>query len=378
MNILLVIDGHIRRAGVQILMLNFCKILKKNNYHFIWYFTGEYIDKNYFENLSEISNQIFWNNHKKLNKIFNYINIAKDINKIINQNQIDLVHVNSGLHFTNGLVLFYSKIKRIPRRISHIHGINAKLVNSNYTILNKLLIEILRFLILSNANILIACSNECGNFVYKRTKSQYIILPNGIEPSHFFFSPSLRKEIRTKLGLNDYFVIGTVSRFSPVKNHKFLIKCFWEISKKNNRSKLLMVGDGELKNEIYKLVQELKIDENVVFIDATNDVNQYLQAMDVFVLPSFTEGLGIVCIEAQATGLSCIVSTGVPKEVRITDNLEIYALSDGPQKWAEYILKYENGYLRSNNQSIIEMSKYNINHAVTLLDNIYQNKGNVL
>ena len=370
-NILLVIDGHIRRAGVQILFLNLCRRLSPDKYRFIWYFTGDLIDQGYYNEISQISYAVFWRKYRHKNRLINYIRMLNDLRHLINNNHMDILHMNSGLHFTNGLFLLYARLRRIRKRISHIHGCNPKLATMKGP-LHNIIVSFLRFFILSNANTFISCSQEAAGSVFGSQMQNYSLLTNGIDPETYFYSVSLRAEIRNQLKLEENFVVGTVSRFSPIKNHRFLIECFWELHKKEKNSKLLLVGDGELKDAIENYVEQLGIEESVIFVGPTEHVNLYLQAMDAFVLPSFSEGLGLVNIEAQTAGLPCIVSTGIPKEVKITSHLEHYPLSDGPEKWADYILSYKNNYIRKNNQKELENSEYNINKSVIQLDAIYQ------
>lgn len=183
-----------------------------------------------------------------------------------------------------------------------------------------------------------ACSYESGISQYgKRGKFQ--VLRNGIMTSSYIWNPTIRQKVRQDFSLGESLVVGNVARFEEPKNHRFLIEIFYEIQKLCPDARLLLVGGGTLEDEIHKQADALKISEKVIFAGVRSDVNELLQAMDVFVLPSHFEGLGIVNIEAQAAGLPCFVSAKVvPPEARVTDLLQYIPLDAGSEVWARRII----------------------------------------
>lgn len=368
--ILLVIDGKVRRAGIQTLMLDICQRIDKEKFQIIWYFTGDLEELDFYNEVSAESEEIYYRQHIRKTRLGRYIQLLRDIKQILNLHHIDILHVNSGLHITHGIVLVYGKLFKINKRISHAHGINMKYKKNTLSVKEKLECQILKKLIVSNANILIACSKETGEIVFG-SKTRYHILKNGIDLDSFMYSEKLRTKSREDFNLTDKFVVGTIARFSKVKNYPFLINSFEMILKNKENAMLLLVGDGEEKEEILAMVKQKGIEKNVIFVGHTNEVTKYLHIMDVFVLPSFTEGLSLVTVEAQVSGLPCVVSTGLPNEVLLTDKIQKYPLSDGFSKWANYILEFEKYTVRKNNIGVIREQGFDIRNTVQSLEELY-------
>ncbi|MEK2470423.1 glycosyltransferase [Tetragenococcus halophilus] len=202
-------------------------------------------------------------------------------------------------------------------------------------------------------------------------KNKVTIINNGIDIERFSYNEGTRHSLRKELGLEGKFVLGHVGRFSDEKNHKFLIETFFRITQIYPRSILLLIGEGSLKPNIENKITELKLTENVIFLGLRDDVNQVMQAMDSFVLPSLFEGLGIVAIEAQAAGLPCYVSKGVPKEVDITDLITYISLNKSPEHWAQEIVKKKDSSSRSLYSKTIKSKNYDIVDTVKKLENFY-------
>ena len=167
------------------------------------------------------------------------------------------------------------------------------------------------------------------------------------------------------------FVIGNVARFKTEKNHTFLIDVFNEIYKQNCDSVLLLVGTGELEEEMKKKCKELGIEKAVIFMGQRNDIPDMLLAMDVFFLPSLCEGLPVVAVEAQASGLPVVTSTGVTKEVDITGNVRFLDLAWGEAEWADAISKIGREFKRQDMYQYIHDSGYDITETAKALQEFY-------
>ena len=370
LTILLVIDGRVRRAGIQTLMLDICQRIDKEKFQIIWYFTGDLEELDFYKEVIAQSKEIYYRKHVRKTRVGRYIQMLRDIKQILNVYHIDILHVNSGLHITHGIVLLYGKLFKINKRISHAHGVNMKYKKNTLSVKEKLECQILKKLIVSNANILIACSKETGEIVFG-SKTRYHILKNGIDLDSFMYSEKLRTKSREDFNLTDKFVVGTIARLSKVKNYPFLINSFEMVLKNKENAMLLLVGDGEEKEEILAMVKQKGIEKNVIFVGHTNEVTKYLHIMDVFVLPSFTEGLSLVTVEAQVSGLPCVVSTGLPDEILLTDKIQKYPLSDGFSKWANYILESKKYTVRKNNIEVIRKQGFDIEDTVQSLEELY-------
>lgn len=219
----------------------------------------------------------------------------------------------------------------------------------------------------------VACSTEAANWMFPgniRRKKKYTILKNGIAPERFAYSESERMTVRKKLGWDDALVLGHVGRLSPIKNHKFLLQVLCKLKEMNIDARLLLVGEGELKEELQNQVHSLGLDRDVCFAGATGQVETYLQAMDVFLFPSVKEGLGIAAIEAQAAGLPCVMSTGVPKEAKVLSCVEYCQLDE--KIWADTILRLKEHRLYEDCSGQIRQQGYDIADSAKKLGDIYR------
>ena len=222
----------------------------------------------------------------------------------------------------------------VPVRICHTHnaphGFDAKMIIRTY--FKKRMMPYLTHLFM--------CGEESGKWLYgEKNKSRFIMLNNAIDAAVYSFDASKREEMRRQLGLTGELVIGHVGRFNPQKNHPFLLDIFTSLLKKEPDAVLLLVGGGEGMPKIQAKAQELGIAERVRFLGVRSDVADLMQTMDVFVFPSLYEGLPVTMVEAQASGLPCIISDKVPPECILTEGLvNIMPLSASPEAWAEKIL----------------------------------------
>ena len=188
-----------------------------------------------------------------------------------------------------------------------------------------------------NVDYALACSKQAAKAMYG--KKECFIMNNAIDVNEFQFSIDTRKKIRDEFSLHDEIVIGHIGRFMPVKNHRFILDIFSSIKKKHNKFILMLVGDGSLKVDIENYARELGVFDDIIFTGVRSDVNELLQAMDCFIFPSLYEGLGIALIEAQASGLPCVISDRIPQEAIVTDGLvSILKLEQSPDMWANCII----------------------------------------
>lgn len=187
------------------------------------------------------------------------------------------------------------------------------------------------------ANVYMACSKPAADFLFgKREKVR--ILPPAIDTAHFAFCPDVRRQVRAEWDLRGKFVVGHVGRFTPEKNHRFLLEVFALLHKFFPNSALLLVGDGVCRHDVERMCKRMGIQSAVHFIGARQDVSPFLQAMDAFVFPSEFEGLGAALLEAQAAGLPCVVSDRLPREGWLASTVYALSLRDPVQWWARQLL----------------------------------------
>ena len=164
------------------------------------------------------------------------------------------------------------------------------------------------------------------------------MLRNGLDYSLYQFSEENRNALRKELGIENSFVVGHVGRFSQQKNHEFLVDIFKCISDKNPNAVLLLAGIGELENAIHKKVNHLGLKNKVIFLGRRDDVPRLLSAFDVLLFPSFHEGMPNVVIEAQASGLPCIIADTITSQADITGLVHYLPLSLSADTWADEVL----------------------------------------
>ncbi len=191
-------------------------------------------------------------------------------------------------------------------------------------------------------DVFFGCSEAaCAFFFPQAIKTRPMtIIKNGIDSEKYIYNPHIRDTVREELGIKNQFVVGHVGRFFPQKNHEYLLQIFQAVCVKMPNSRLLLVGDGYLKEVIEKKCAAMGLKEQVLFLGTRPDVNRILQAADVFVLPSLYEGLGIVLIEAQAAGLPSFTSADVvPQDAKVSQLLQYIPLEEPPAVWSERICK---------------------------------------
>lgn len=216
-----------------------------------------------------------------------------------------------------------------------------------------------------------ACSSLAADWLFGPAipREQVRILPNAIDVSRYHFRPGKRQEIRVRLNLENRIVIGNVGRYSYQKNQEFLIRAFAKAYAHNHSLFLLCLGEGELLKELRALVRRLGIGNSVLCLEWNNHVEDYLQAMDVFCLPSRFEGLPISAIEAQAAGLRCLISEHVTKEVRITDLVTFLPLKE--ECWVEELAGSRIDMHRDRQDEKIAGAGYDIRLAAGRLEELY-------
>ena len=219
----------------------------------------------------------------------------------------------------------------------------------------------------------VACTEEAGKFLFKNR--EFTIIKNAIDVDKFKYNSALRQELRQKLNVKDKFVVGHVGRLDPPKNQIFLLQIFAELKKYKKDVVLFLIGEGSDKDKLQKKVQELNLINDVCFLGVKKDVETYYQVFDFFVFPSEYEGLGIVLIEAQTSGLPVLASADViPKDAKVSDLLTFMSLSSNAKEWAKKILYISNRFNNKNRKSPINdviKKGYSIKKEAIKLENYY-------
>lgn len=272
--------------------------------------------------------------------------------------------------------LFLSRFFNIPMRIIHSHNAGFERCLG---IKRRLLISFNRKLMEWSVTDYFACSKKAGQWMFGDHQFFHVI-HNAIDTETMVYNLEKRDVLRKKWGLENNFVIGHIGRFSYQKNHEFLIDIFAKIYQKNPSARLLLIGDAvdddSFLRKTKEMVKTLDLENVVFFLGLRRDVPDLLLVMDAFLFPSLFEGLGLVGIEAQATGLPCFFSDTITRELGITQLAHFISLETPPEKWAEEILK-ESRISRKNMQQEIVEAGYDISQEIGKLEAFYEKTGKI-
>lgn len=222
-----------------------------------------------------------------------------------------------------------------------------------------------------------ACTYNSGKWLFgeKTVKSEkFKVIPNAIDTEKYKFSERIRSEMRQSLELENKIVYGHVGRFHPSKNHAFLLDLYCEIHANQPNSVLLLVGDGELRDEIENRIKELSLTDSVILLGMRSDVHLLMQAMDVFLFPSSWEGLPLTVVEAQASGLPCFVSDRVTKEVCLSGLVKYLPIDSGTKIWTDNVFKDLNA--RENVVESIKKAGFDVLETANMLTSFYMEHSN--
>lgn len=278
---------------------------------------------------------------------------------LIRQEKFDIVHIHQN-SASMAMDAWVARLCGVPVTIGHSHSTSCNTLWQHY---------LFRPFVNSLVTHRLACSEEAGKWVFGR-RAQVQIIRNAIDASKFYYNEIKRNEMREALGLKDKFVVGFVGGFETPKNLFRCIDIFETVVRKHAESVLLLVGEGKQKKDLQHYVSEKGLTSKVVFAGRRNDVENFFQAMDVFLLPSLYEGLGIVSIEAQAADLPCVVSTNVPTP-NINGKCQYVSLDCPDEEWAEAVLTLQVGSRKNQSERFAE-SGYDIETEACILSDFYR------
>lgn len=329
MRVLIINTTPLKKGGITNVIFNLLENIDKTNLEF-----DMVVSKTESEDLVDRfcaqGGKVFFV-PRSIKKAVQYIMAVK---KLIKKNNYDVVHIHGNSH-TVVLELLAAKLAGCKTRIVHAHSTKC-----NDLKLHKALTGLFHKLCTHR----VACGSDAGKFMFG--DKLFTIVNNGIVLEKFKYSSDGRESIRKKHGLLDKTVIGHIGMFNDIKNQDFLLEVMVELLKTDPNYTLVLVGDGERRELVSQKAKEMGIADSVVFAGLTNDAPSYLSSFDVFTLPSFFEGLPLVLVEAQASGLYCVSSDRVTKEADKTGNISFLSIDSERKVWAEEILKHTSGQNR--------------------------------
>lgn len=349
-------------GGIEAVVLNYYRFIDKSKIQFD-FICCEDSSIPYEQEILHMGGHIY--RVPSLKKMPKYVNC---LIKIFKNNQYKIVHVH--MNTLSIFPLFAANLAHVPVRICHNHSTTNKEERLNHTI--KL---ILRPFAKIFATDYYCCSEFAGRWLFgnkEYDKGNVYLLNNAIDVDKFTYNEKVRNIKRKELNIGaDTLVFGHIGRFVKQKNHSFLIDIFKEIHKKERNSILLLVGQGPLEENIKNKVKELGLDDSVCFLGQRKDVSELYQAFDVFVLPSLYEGLPVVGVEAQSSGLLCIFSNDMTGEAKILDTTKFLSLYESEKIWCDIILKSMFVFTRKNTKTEMERKKFSIKEEARKFEDKY-------
>ena len=324
MNILIIKTNPFAPEGITGVVLNLYRCMEKQDVHIDVVAPGR-SEKQYRDIFAQNGGKIY----RIDRSIAHPVRYVRQLKKRIQLGKYDIVHIH-GNSRTMVLELLAAKLAGCPVRIAHGHTTNC-----TYKALHYLVTP----LFFSLATHLVACGEKVGKFLFG--KRPYTIIPNGIPIKKYGFQSIRRQSLRRELGLEEKLVLCNVGSLSQGKNQAFLLGVLKVLLQKNPNAHLLLVGDGQLRQELEEQAKGLP----VTFVGLTNQVEDYLNAADVFVMPSLFEGFPLSAMEAQANGLPCILSDTITREVNVTGNIRYLPLEEAA--WVQTLLECDDWTGRS-------------------------------
>lgn len=357
--------SNMDRAGIETMLMNYYRHIDRNRVQFD-FLCNKTKPGAYDEEIKALGGRILHTSGLNPIKYGQYLACMHQI--VQDHPEYQIIHAHNGALAAYPL---YSAMREgIKHRICHVHS-------ASLTVDYKLPVKLFCKPFLPHcANHYWACGTAAATFYYgeKRVDAgKTRVINNAIEIDRFLFNEKTRTDLRNQYGLQGKFVIGHAGRFMTQKNHVFLIDVFAQVVRKNPNAFLVLLGDGELLSQMQEKVKALGLAGSVLFLGNVSNVNEWYQAMDLFVLPSIWEGLPVVGIEAQTADLPCIFSDDITREVDLLPTTKFMSRKLSAEQWADAILNTIPAEKRNNRKKLIQDAGYDINVEAEKLVQLYEN-----
>lgn len=347
------------RGGTETMLMNHYRALDRSKVQFD-FLVHTQKEGAYDKEILSMGGRIF---HAPLIRPWSYISYFNWLKKFFSDNGADFIAVHSHIQENSGFALSYAKKAGIDHRLmtSHIapQSIDYKFVFRCFANLYAK----------SSVTDRLACGYAAGRHLYGKRSFQ--VINNAIDTDSFIFNDSVRNKMREEMGIHkNEILIGHVGRFNPQKNHKFIIQILSKAIARNASVKAALVGDGYMKEEIKRLVDEYGLDGKILFLGNRPDVSQILQAFDVYLMPSLYEGLPVSVVEAQAAGLPCVLSDTIDRSCDVTGNVRFLPLNAPVEDWCDAI-EHAARMPRRDTKSDIVKAGYDVHENLKILLPLY-------
>lgn len=361
------------RGGAETMCMNLYRNIDRDKvqFDFLVYYPqrGQYEDE-----IERLGGRVFRITHLDVRNLPRHISDARAFFK--KHPEFRIVHNHMG---ENGaFICAAAKESGINTIIYHSHTDRGKVLSNPFAkkTQNKSLFSKKQFMLntlypiaVRNSTCFIACGENAAR-VFRKKADKAMILNNSIDLEKFCFNEEKRVQKRKEMNCKDKLIIGNVARINDNKNQRFAIEVMKEVLKKDASAELWLIGDGNRKQELSNMVVDDGYEGNIKFLGIRSDINELMQAMDVFVFPSISEGLPVSCIEAQATGLPCVFSDGFDPNTVVTDNCKVLSLEAPIDQWSSAILSFRH-FIRRDMSEKVRESGYDIKESAKKMEKFY-------
>jgi len=365
--VLHILDKINVNSGVSAVVMNYYRNISSDKIEFD-FIVHEQVGEELLSEITLRESRVYCMQPYSLKGIVNY---SKEIRNILKETDYTIIHCH--VPHEAFFCLREAEAMGIKHRIVHSH--NSRGADKLFNRIRNILLTKLG---LPYANEYLACSKSAADYAFgtnsiMRKKSINVL--NAINVDQFKFDINRRNDLRDEFDINKYTVIGHVGRFSEQKNHLFLLRVFRQWKREVPESILVLVGTGKLEGVIKERVREYGLEDSVLFMQNRNDIPRILSMMDIFVLPSMYEGLPVVLIEAQASGLPCVISDSITNEAVVGD-VTYAKINGGVQEWIKAMRIYwkdvKNMEKRQERSRSIRGSRFDIKTQTQKLEEFYE------
>ena len=357
MKILNILTSPFVYDGISMSIMNYFNNIDHSNMQID--FVVPSVDENIRTQVEDKKGKIYLISGRK-NKPLTYMN---KMCSLIKKNNYDIVQVHGSSAM---LALEMMAAKKAGCKIRIVHSHNTK---SDYKLLDKFL----RPIFYKTYTHAFACGEDAGKWLFRNRK--FYIINNGMDINKFQYNDTIRNEFRKKYNLEDKIVLGHVGAFNEQKNHEYLVDIFYNLKRLDKKYFLILIGIGHLKKSIEEKVKKLGLEDNVLFVGQSLEVEKWFQVMDIMLLPSRFEGFPNVLVEAQIAGLPCIVSSKVTEKVNLANLVQFVSIDNGVEQWVEKIQNIKIEDREKNKQEILQQIRekgFDIKEDTKKLERIYE------
>lgn len=349
------IANNLETNGISSVIMNYCTHLNLNRFN-ITIFVGRDVSKIYKEKCEMFGIKVIELPHRKQETLKYYWML----NKNLRRSRYDIAHIH-GSNASIAIELFIAQINGIKIKIAHSHNTTCTNIKAH-----KLMLPIFNHLYTQG----FACGEEAGRWLFGN--KDFYVVKNGFDVGKFQFKQDIRDRVRKELNVEDKYVIGHIGRFNYQKNHKFLLDVFECIAKRRADAVLLLIGTGPDFEEVKNIINQHPFKHNIILYGETANPETMYMAMDAFAFPSRFEGLPVTLLEAQISGLFCVISDVITKEVILGNRVKTLSIYEKPEKWADELAINKSQDRRQFYDVVkTQIEKYNIENCALELEKKY-------